>query len=698
MRTKGRAFLVSITAVLLVLLPLATVNAYDSGPKWIASQNGSVQFALFTRQYQVDPSLDQLLGFSPSPGTNLVSIVPIRDAVGLWNKVSTFQLVEGGGWNPSYAATFSAQDLQSFPCGGIIPTDFAVTCVDASGSSLVSTRVYFNTRSGYVWNTVGLWEPNSSPKRLDLFTVALHEFGHMYHLRDLPFGHDEAVMWNSFPYPAKRILQEDDKHGASMLYGPNTGFEWEQGWARGQENYLVYAENTAGWYSNPGNPHFSPPQEFGAVGAEGGVSPGYWRADTSNNARMGRLAGYALANANNHSYAYHAIFTANEDKAGGDNSAPRYWLRIQPGMVLSWCQLNVAQRRMGVDLHFTDDTFLRSYGDLIDQFGLPAHPAFRDADPKGPRQWFCPEITFPPGHPVIGKQIKHVMIAYDSGINNPGAMNQNYRAYFDEIQIRPALTSQVQASTTGSGGLNVSWQGTTATYTPVPGSNSTFIGWTYDGAPAGWATPLTVSQAASHTLQPIYAQTPAFGDIVTSSYQSAIIQLAARGIISGTGTNTFSPTQTVLRAQVAAFMCRSLDWVREDWGNPFPDQNGLNADLWRNVGALNHYGAAKGYANGNFGPNDPVSFAQSISFISRSMVAKGYWRQQPDNPSYYPNVPASTGHRSDLATYVYYAGTIPGTGTPTANWVTWSNGAPRDWFAQALWQALNSRFSVDNVP
>ena len=134
-----------------------------------------------------------------------------------------------------------------------------------------------------------------------------------------------------------------------------------------------------------------------------------------------------------------------------------------------------------------------------------------------------------------------------------------------------------------------------------------------------------------------------------------------------------------------------MGWDREDWGNPFSDQNGLNGDLWRNVGAMTHYGAAKGYANGNFGPNDPVTFAQSISFISRAMVAKGYWQQQPD-------VPVSSGHRSDLATYVYYAGAVPGTSSPNATWANWTSGATRDWFTQALWQALNSRFAIDPVP
>src|SRR3712207_7096579 len=46
--------------------------------------------------------------------------------------------------------------------------------------------------------------------------------------------------------------------------------------------------------------------------------------------------------------------------------------------------------------------------------------------------------------------------------------------------------------------------------------------------------------------------------------------------------------------------------------------------------------------------------AQVISFITRAMVTKGYWQAQPDNPTLYPDVPAASGHRTDLATYAFY--------------------------------------------
>ena len=98
-------------------------------------------------------------------------------------------------------------------------------------------------------------------------------------------------------------------------------------------------------------------------------------------------------------------------------------------------------------------------------------------------------------------------------------------------------------------------------------------------------------------------------------------------------------------------------------------------------------------------PTTSVLQAQAISFIARAMVAKGYWQYQPDNPALYPNVPATSGHRVDLATYVAHAGALPGTDA-TAPWgggTGWDQPATRGWFAAVLWQALDSHWGVDRV-
>ena len=183
-----------------------------------------------------------------------------------------------------------------------------------------------------------------------------------------------------------------------------------------------------------------------------------------------------------------------------------------------------------------------------------------------------------------------------------------------------------------------------------------------------------------------------FSDVsVNSQAFFQISQLSARGVIRGYTDGRFGPNDNVTRAEMAAFICRAMGWDLEDHGNPFTDGAGVDPNLWRNVGTLAYYGVASGYGNGTFGPNDKVSRAQTISFITRAMVKKGYWVQRADNPSLYPNVPASSGHRADISTYVFYAGdTNTGSMTTTQPTFTgWSDPAPREYFVVRLWAAIN---------
>ena len=85
-------------------------------------------------------------------------------------------------------------------------------------------------------------------------------------------------------------------------------------------------------------------------------------------------------------------------------------------------------------------------------------------------------------------------------------------------------------------------------------------------------------------------------------------------------------------------------------------------------------------------------YAQVISFITRGMVARGYWQQRADDPTVYPNVPASSGHRADLATFAAHAGPLPGTASAAEEWAVWDQPATRRWFVQAQWQAFGSYF------
>lgn len=240
--------------------------------------------------------------------------------------------------------------------------------------------------------------------------------------------------------------------------------------------------------------------------------------------------------------------------------------------------------------------------------------------------------------------------------------------------------------------------GTPLTLTATTNSNQVFTGWTIDGVFWGWPTPLTLTMETSHTVVANFASRPRFTDLPAGPppYE-AISQLGARQIVHGYANGDYGPYGTTLRAQMAALIVRAMGWDAESYATPFNDRNDVDDGLWRSIGTLAHYGVAQGYGDGSYGTLDPVLAVQVISFIARAMVTKGYWAQQPDDPALCPNVPVESGHRPDLATYIHYAGPIPGT-APVAPWDGWSLPATRGWFAEALWQALDRHFGVDRVP
>ncbi|CAA9589338.1 MAG: hypothetical protein AVDCRST_MAG88-4557, partial [uncultured Thermomicrobiales bacterium] len=245
--------------------------------------------------------------------------------------------------------------------------------------------------------------------------------------------------------------------------------------------------------------------------------------------------------------------------------------------------------------------------------------------------------------------------------------------------------------------------GTVATVTATPAAGHIFTGWTIGGAPTGdrcigWANPFTITMNANYTVVASFVPLPAFPDVSASNpAHDAISQLAARKVILGYQDGRFGPQDNTLRAQMAALIARAMCWDNESHRNAFPDQGSVDPKLWNNVGTLAHYNVARGYPDGTYKPTANVLYAQTISFITRAMVAKGYWIQQPDNRLLYPNVPAGSGHREDIVTYVHYTGAIPGT-NPAANWDNWARPSTRAEFAVALWQALNSYWGVDRVP
>ncbi len=193
------------------------------------------------------------------------------------------------------------------------------------------------------------------------------------------------------------------------------------------------------------------------------------------------------------------------------------------------------------------------------------------------------------------------------------------------------------------------------------------------------------SAQAQHPSQPL------------PSIVEQIRQLALRGYIRGNSDGTFGPDSTTLRAQMAALITRPVGWELDRFDTSFTDRGAVDAALWRNVSALAAYKVAKGFGDGTFNSMGPVLYEQVLLFISRAMQQKGYWVQQADNATYFPNLPGSSAaeqaDRRDIVTYVYYTQKLGGVPDfpATGSFTKWDQPAPRVWFAQALYRALRSQ-------
>ncbi|MFN8539831.1 MAG: choice-of-anchor Q domain-containing protein [Thermomicrobiales bacterium] len=262
----------------------------------------------------------------------------------------------------------------------------------------------------------------------------------------------------------------------------------------------------------------------------------------------------------------------------------------------------------------------------------------------------------------------------------------------------------------------------TVTLTAIPNGGSTFVGWMVDGVYRGWANALTITMGANHTVQATFAPTKTFTADVPGDHPNAeaITELASRGNILGYDSTHYGPDDGVQRAQMAVLIARATPngpgtptngtltppactvantWDCEDWGNTFTDRSGVPASLWRAAGTLQHYGVAFGYtaqdcANKGrtfpcYGPTDSVSYAQTIAFIARAMIAKGYWVAQPNAPLPGGNVPGVLA--TPIRTFAYYTGGIPNAPAD------WNAEASRGWFAEALWAALDTYWGTDGL-
>ena len=94
-----------------------------------------------------------------------------------------------------------------------------------------------------------------------------------------------------------------------------------------------------------------------------------------------------------------------------------------------------------------------------------------------------------------------------------------------------------------------------------------------------------------------------FTDVAADAwYADAVEYVRDKGLMSGTGADTFSPEATTSRGQIAAILYRAAGSPAVTGDNPFPDVESAayytDAARWASAS-----GIISGYSNGNFGPN-----------------------------------------------------------------------------------------------
>ncbi len=104
-----------------------------------------------------------------------------------------------------------------------------------------------------------------------------------------------------------------------------------------------------------------------------------------------------------------------------------------------------------------------------------------------------------------------------------------------------------------------------------------------------------------------------------------IYSLYRRGIVNGYGNGAVGPNDTLNRAQMAGVIARANGWQDDDSNGYycFPDLDGIDFALRKNICTLRAMGIINGYGDGNYYPYDAVLYAQAVSYITRAFVYRG---------------------------------------------------------------------------
>ena len=151
-----------------------------------------------------------------------------------------------------------------------------------------------------------------------------------------------------------------------------------------------------------------------------------------------------------------------------------------------------------------------------------------------------------------------------------------------------------------------------------------------------------------------------------SIHAESIEKVAALGITSGTADRTFSPSDAVSRAQMATFVARTWEAAGRECptaGVLFFDDVASGSTHAAGIDCVSALGITSGTADRTFSPSEPVTRAQMAAFLARAWAAAG--RACPDDAgSSFDDVPADSARAADIGC-IAALGITSGTGSGT---------------------------------
>ncbi|KTD83459.1 5'-nucleotidase C-terminal domain-containing protein [Paenibacillus etheri] len=126
----------------------------------------------------------------------------------------------------------------------------------------------------------------------------------------------------------------------------------------------------------------------------------------------------------------------------------------------------------------------------------------------------------------------------------------------------------------------------------------------------------------SNSYYTVVKYSKTFGDINGHWAKSSINLLASKLIVSGTNNNTFSPSQSITRAEFAALITRSLGLATVSGETTFKD---VNPNAWY-ADAIRTAAEAElisGYTDGSFKPGSPITRQEMASVLAKAIKYTG---------------------------------------------------------------------------